>query len=406
MGADAAIRMPQLGLTMTEGLLVEWLAKPGHPIAAGQLLFVVETDKIANEVAADRDGMLAEILVPAGETVPVGTVIAQWSGAEAAAERETTPVRAAAAEARMHPQPVPASPPAPAPAPPAGGAAASTRLLATPHARKLARAQGIDLRQLRGSGPKGRIRGVDVRQAAGAVARTLEPAATRIPLTAPQQVVAARMVKSKQEIPHFYLEAEANIGDLLALHRQLKPRAEFGKLTLTHWIVHAVGLAIAAQARFRRVFDNGEYVELAGSDVALAAATDRGLYVPVARAVATQTLAANAERIEALVRRAREGRLTAAESTGGATCVSNLGGSGVRRVLPIILPGQSSILGVGRLNELFRPDATGAPKLAREIALVLSCDHRVLNGIDGARFLEAITARLEDPLSLLLEQGA
>lgn len=397
MSIDSNIRMPQLGLTMTEGQIVEWLASPGQKVAAGDVLFVVETDKIANEVVADRDGVFGAAIVPAGETVPVGTVIGQW--ADGGAPAAVAPIRATAAAASAPP----------AVSPPAVPRAPGERIIATPHARKLARERGVDLAAIQGSGPKGRIKAADVGAARAApsvsgstrVAVALTSAVRRT-MTPAQQVVATRMAQSKRDVPHFYLEAEADLGALVALHRQVKTKPSFGTLTLTHWIVLALGRAIASEPLFRTVYDDGQLLELPASDVALAVAAERGLYVPVVRAVATLSLPAAAAECDRLTQAARAGRLTQPDSGGGATCISNLGATRVSRLFPIIMPGQSSILGLGRAHEIFRPDAEGRPRAVRELPLVFSFDHRVYNGIDGARLLGKVVEALESPLDLLL----
>ncbi len=390
MSAERAIRLPKLGLTMTEGTVVEWLVQPGQAVRAGDLLYICETEKIANEIAADEAGTIGELLVQPGETVEVGAVLATWAG---------SPLTAAPAAAAQPVAAVPAASVAPA--------RDATRLPATPHARTLARARGIDLALLTGTGPKGRIKASDVPQTPPPAARAATTAvatgsAQPVALTAAQRTVAARMAQSKREIPHFYLDAAADIGRLLELHKQAKSRPGCEMLTLTHWIVQAVGLVLEGEPLFRRVWQDDGVVELPDSDVALAAATDRGLYVGVTRRVGRHTLMHNAQALAELTQRARSGRLLPQDGGGGAICVSNLGGTRVRHVFPIILPGQSSILGVGRTEPVFRPDAAGQPTLRQELGLVLSCDHRVLNGMDGARLLDGIVARLEDPLSLLL----
>ncbi len=394
MSAERAIRLPKLGLTMTEGTVVEWLVQPGQAVRAGDLLYICETEKIANEIAADEAGTIGELLVQPGETVEVGAVLATWAG---------SPLAGAPAAAAQ-PAAAPAATIAPTAAAPARD---TTRLLATPHARKLARARGIDLTLLTGTGPKGRIKASDVPQtpptAAPRAATTVAAGSAQpVALTAAQRTVAARMAQSKREIPHFYLDAAADIGRLLELHKQAKSRPGCEMLTITHWIVQAVGLVLDDEPLFRRVWQDDGVVELPDSDVALAAATDRGLYVGVARRVGRHTLMHNAQALAELTQRARSGRLLPQDGGGGAICVSNLGGTRVRHVFPIILPGQSSILGVGRTEPVFRPDAAGQPTLRQELGLVISCDHRVLNGMDGARLLDGIVARLEDPLSLLL----
>ncbi len=405
MSAERAIRLPKLGLTMTEGTVVEWLVQPGQAVRPGDLLYICETEKIANEIAADEGGTIASLVVAAGDTVPVGTVLATWVGAEDAAT--------AAGPALSTPAARDDAPPAAATASSGPAEPGDRRRLATPHARKVARAQGIDLALVTGSGPKGRIKASDVLAAlrTAPVTATTAPRpraapaaeAVVVPMSAAQRTVAARMAQSKREIPHFYLDAAADIGPLLELHRTIKRRPGCEGLTVTHWIVQALGLALEHDPQFRRVWQDDGLLELPDSDVALAAATDKGLYVGVARKVGTRSLLANSNALNEITQRARSGRLGPDDSGGGATCVSNLGGTRVRHVFPIILPGQSSILGVGRTESLFRPDADGQPVIRQELGLVLACDHRVLNGIDGARLLDAVIARLEDPLSLLLQ---
>ena len=398
MGEGNGIRLPKLGLTMIEGMLVEWLVKPGQSVMPGDLLYVCETEKIANEIESERAGTIGELVVSVGETVPVGALLATWQG-ETAAPADT--------RRASHGSPPPAAPVA---AQAAGSGVA--RIIATPHARKLARERGVDLALLTGSGPRGRIKAVDVPAAGIAMPANAAPApaslaglAQPVALSAAQRTVATRMSQSAREVPHFYLEAAADLGALLDLHQQVKARAGLGTLTLTHWLVQAIGLALAEHGPYRRVWHGDGVIELAVSDVALAAAGARGLYVGVAREVGSRALRANLAGLDELIRKAREGRLSAEESTGGATCLSNLGATRVRRVWPIILPGQSSIFGVGRAESLARPDASGNLRAVRELPLVLGCDHRVLNGIDGARLLEAVIARLEDPIDLLTHPG-
>lgn len=394
MSLERAIRLPQLGLTMTEGTLVEWLVKPGQAVAVGDLLYVCETEKIANEIAADESGTIGELLIAQGETVPVGAVLATWAGGAARPPSTPAGARETPLTEKIATPPMTSPPLKPA-------AAGPVRALATPHARKIARLHGVDLSQVSGSGPKGRIKAGDVLAAAAAGGRT--PSGPRtVPLSSAQRTVATRMTQSKREVPHFYLEASADLRRLFELHQELRTREAYAGLTLTHWIVQALGMSLATRAEFRRVWADGELLELPDSDVAVAAATDKGLYIAVANNVAGKSLAANSRTLQTLIERARGGRLGGEESRGGATCISNLGGSRVRHVFPIILPGQSSILGVGRTEAVFRPGADGAPLLKQELGLVLSCDHRVLNGMDGARLMDAVIGHLENPLSLLL----
>ncbi len=405
MTLDYLIRLPQLGLTMTEGMMVEWMVTPGTAVRAGDVLYVVETDKIANEILADRDGVLESILVQVDETVPVGTTLGTWAGAPKTNIKKhsgTTTV-----ESRTKP---PKEPPADATKvdelPTIG-----ERIIASPHARKLAREHCIDLSQLSGSGPRGRIVAKDIHRAASTVKITSAPVTENstknlgsgTPLRGVQKIVAAQMSRSHTEIPHFHLTASAEISELLWLHEGLKKKPEIGRITLTHWIASAVGLAIADTPKFRTVLVNERLFVLPGSNVGIAVAIEDGIHAPVAPDLGDHGLAANAVKIEQLVTQAREGTLGTDTSIGAAITVTNLGSFNIDHVLPLIVPGQSSTLGIGRHQSVFRPDADGAPVLRKELGLVLGGDHRVLNGADGARLLEAVIRLLEDPLLILAQ---
>ncbi|MCA0406675.1 MAG: 2-oxo acid dehydrogenase subunit E2 [Proteobacteria bacterium] len=384
MAAPATLLMPKLGLTMTEGLLAEWRVKPGQAYDAGDVLLVVETEKIANEIEAQSAGVMGEILVGEGETVPVGTVIATLG--EGSESRSASP---APPPAQL------AAPAAPPPAPrPAGG-----RIVATPLARRIARQRGVDLASVAGSGPHGRIKRVDVE---AALARGASPAANtnRRPATSVEQVVARRLTQAKQTIPHFYVLAEADVTELLTLREGLN--ASCGpRISITPFIIAAVGRALFAQPQVNALWDEGEIVTLPTTDVGMAVDSPRGLMVPVVRAAGEGTLEEVAARCSDLVVRARAGKLASGETEGGAISVSNIGMFGASHLVPIINPGQSAILGVAAIKPVFRPDANGQPALRREVGLVLSCDHRVLDGVRAARLLDETVRILENPISLL-----
>ncbi|RLA07656.1 MAG: 2-oxo acid dehydrogenase subunit E2 [Gammaproteobacteria bacterium] len=394
------LRLPQFGLTMTEALIAEWAVCVGQSVAIGDLLYVTETDKIANEVIADRTGVIETILVAQGETVPVGSPLATWrSDGSSISDAEQQPP-AESAPTQTTPAPIEATA-APVAAPLLASAiTGSERIIATPHARKLARERGVDLKSIIGSGPKGRIKAVDV--------RTADPATESIQAAVPtgsaanmRRIIARRMTESKQQIPHFYLTANAEISELLWLHEGMKNNPELGRLTLTHWIATAVSLALASDGLFRTIYHQNEWLELTEADVGIAVATDSGLYAPVARNLDYGVLGDNAAQINQLIDRCRADDQPTDSLRGGATTVSNLGNYQVAQIFPIINPGQSSILGVGRTQELFRPDDQGAPKLCKELHLVLACDHRVFNGADGARFLETICNYLQQPMLIV-----
>jgi pyruvate dehydrogenase E2 component (dihydrolipoamide acetyltransferase) len=398
--AGAVVTMPKLGLTMTEGVLSEWKVAPGDPVAAGDVLFVVETDKIANEVEATGAGVVEALLVAEGETVPVGATVALLQGA---AMDAAPAIRSEAAPL------APAISATPAPV-------ASARIVATPLARRIARRAGVDLAGVVGSGPRGRIMAEDVsgshatvtpgfeppRPSAAPVAAIQAPATGDIiPLGAFQAVTARRLTESKREIPHFYIFAEADVTFLLDMRLRFNAETGRTKLTVNHFLIAAMARALAAMPDMNRVWV-GEGLRALGSvDVGMAVESPKGLLAPVLRDLGAATLDEVAAAATDLVGRARNGRLGGGELSGGATTISNIGMFGATALLPIINPGQSSILGVGRSVAQFRPDANGQPKLCDVLQLSLSCDHRVIDGALAARFLHSVQALLEEPLSLL-----
>lgn len=384
MATPAEIVMPKLGLTMTEGLLAEWRVAPGARVAAGDILFVVETEKIATDVEASGEGEILDLLIAAGNTVPVGTPVARWTGAASGSSGIAAP---------------PADPAvAPPPQPPPERAARGGRVLATPLARRLARERGIDIASLVGSGPRGRIKAKDVSHASPPAA----PADGEIiALDRVRAASARRLTQAKQEMPHFYVGATAEISRLLALRDEWREIPGAPRLTVTHAVLAAMGRALLAMPELNRVWAGEGWRRLAMPDVGLAVDTPRGLFAPVLRNVGRMALDALAERANAMVDRGRAGRLTPDELEGGSITLSNVGMFGARFLVPIVNPGQSMILGLGAMESLFRPDANGAPALRREVTLVLSADHRVLDGAAAAAFLARIVACLERPLALL-----
>lgn len=399
--------MPKLGLTMSEGLLLEWKVAPGEAFSKGQLLFVVETDKAATDIEAEADGVLSQRLVEEGETVPVGTPVGRL-----ATGADSPGAPAGLGSVREEPQAQPQAAQAPASAAVPAGAldtAQGRRVIATPLARRVAREKGLDLAAAVGTGPRGRVKLADVERLATAIvntpARLPAPTATgdhrRVKPTAVQAAMARRLSQVKHGVPHFYLATEAEVSALLELRAALNRDAERPKLTLTHFVLVAVGRALADCPGINRVWDDGEIVELTSSDVSMAVETETGLRVPVVRGAGSAGLDEVAARARAAMEKARAGRLAAAEMEDAAIAVSNAGMHDVTWLTPIINAGQSSILGVGSIRETFRPAADGTPLLRREMGLVFSGDHRVHTGVEGLAFLNRIRTYLETPLRLM-----
>lgn len=410
--------VPKLGLTMSEGVLVEWMVQPGVAFKADQGLFVIESEKAANEVGAEADGVLLEITAQAGETLPCGTVIGYWDDGQAG-------------EGVLAPSAAPAPAQTAVAAPAAGTAPVAVKVPkgqrepVTPLARRLATQQGVDLGDVTGSGPRGRIRAKDVLakvehsalagQALQAKNTQISPsvavdtARTAAPtggtLRAPsnlERTVAQRLTAAKQQVPHFYLAVEAEMSAVMALRRQLNEAQNRQRLTLNHFVLAAVGQALEAMPEINRVWTDEGVLSLDSSDVGMAVNTDKGLLVPVLRGVGRQSLAALAQQAAELIGRAQAGRLGSTDMQGGAITVSNAGMHDVTYMTSIINPGQSMILGVGSIRELVRPDENGQPVIRREMGMVLSADHRVLDGVSGLKFLKLVVQALQQPMGLLV----
>jgi pyruvate dehydrogenase E2 component (dihydrolipoamide acetyltransferase) len=223
----------------------------------------------------------------------------------------------------------------------------------------------------------------------------------RVKPTPIQAAMARRLSQVKHGVPHFYLSTEAEISSLLDLRADLNQDTERPKLTLTHFVLAAVGRALADCPGMNRVWVDGEIIEFASTDVSMAVETENGLYVPVVHAAGSASLDQVAARARTVIDKARAGRLSAAEMEGAALAVSNAGMHDVTWLTPIINAGQSSILGIGSVREMFRPGPEGAPSLRREMGLVFSGDHRVHTGVEGLTFLNRIRTYLETPLRLL-----
>lgn len=393
MAESSPILMPKLGLTMTEGLLVSWNVKAGDSVHAGDLLFTVETDKISTDVEARADGEILSIMVQEGNTVSVGTPVALWTGpsfgadaGEDAPEAEVPAVSEIAAAVA---------------APPSTG----IRILATPLARRRARQAGIDLASIAGSGGRGRIKAVDISRAVEQGRTTTSAVApahrSRRPASAFERVVARRLTESKQNIPHFYVLTDVDITDLLRLREQLNRDATGVRISVNHFIVAALARSVAAYPDTNAVWTSDGIDSFDSVDIGIAVDSERGLVVPVLRGAERLGLDALAGQATALVVKARDGHLEAGDIEGGAFSVSNVGMFGATALVPIINPGQSAILGVGAPKDIFRPDERGQPRLARQLSLVLSCDHRVLDGVRAARLLDRVRELLESPARLI-----
>lgn len=400
-----SVAMPQLGLTMTEGTVSEWLKQPGDLVQKGELLLVVSTDKADMEVESMTDGTLARILVEVGKTVPVKTVIAyiERTGGEATAE--TPDARATTFLESGSTQPstgeISAAQRAGL-AQPARGRQASGPA-ASPRARRLARELGADLSTIQGSGPGGRVVEEDVSKRA-----TVATSPAAVSDIRYRQLIAERMTQSIQTIPHFSLAVEVNAKPLLAVRERLKKFVEEAtglKLTLTDLFVNAVGLALVGMPSMNAIWEDGMIRRRSTADVGLAIATERGVVAPVIRNADTLGPTGIAVCRNDLTERAHHGKLSLPDLAGGSGTLSNLGMYRVDHFQAIINPAQSFVLAVGMVRT--RPWAEGASVTVKpSVVLNLSVDHRVADGTTAARFLGRIAEIIEDPMKALQQPVA
>jgi pyruvate dehydrogenase E2 component (dihydrolipoamide acetyltransferase) len=404
------IAMPQLSDSMEQGLVLQWLIEDGDEVKVGDELVEIETDKATMTYESEVAGTL-HIVVAEGTTVAVGETIATVGAAE-------EPDPAGSAETQ---------PPAAA-APASNGRAPSTdRAPATPVARRLANAHGVELASLRGSGPRGRITKADVLDAAGLEAPA-PPAPARPPaperpspaatpaaagngnragrveeLTRLQQVVARRMAEAKSTIPHFQVQTEASFDEALALRERLKQTAatlDRPAPSVNDLIVKACALALRRHPHANGSYRDGRFELHERVNVGVAVAADGALVVPTVFDADAKSLGAIAAETRRLAERVRGGEVTPPELSGATFTVSNLGMYGMTAITPVINPPQAAILGVGAARSTLARDEHGEIVDRSLLTLTLSCDHRILYGADAARFLAEVRALLEAPLQL------
>lgn len=446
--------MPALSPTMTEGTLVKWHKQEGDEIVAGDVIAEIETDKATMEVEAVDEGRLGKILVPEGtEGVPVNQPIAilleegedesaleglQQKPAVSAPE-EKREERAEAPRAEIA-EPVsaaatPSTPAAAAPATSAGQEKSGERIFVSPLARRMAEQAGLDLRQLKGSGPKGRIVKADVEaalagkpleKAAARPAEVAPPTAAPAPAAAPagpgakeladllglkyrqepltnmRRTIARRLSEAKQQVPHFYLTVDCEIDALLELRKQLNERTGGEvKISVNDFVIRAAALALKQVPEANASFDESGLLFYEQADISVAVATPAGLITPIVKQAENKGLATIAREMKDLASRAREGKLKPEEYQGGTFSVSNLGMYGVRHFQAIINPPQGCILAVGAGEQ--RPVVKkGSLSIATVMSCTLSVDHRVVDGAVGAEFMAAFKKLIEDPITMLL----
>ncbi len=438
------ILMPALSPTMEEGTLAKWLVKEGDAVASGDIIAEIETDKATMEFEAVDEGVIGKILIPAGTegvkvNAPIAVLLVDGESATAGAGAGAAPTAAAApapaepAAAAAAAGPTGARPPA-APGTP-HKAADGSRVFASPLARRIAAEKGIDLKQLKGSGPHGRIVKADVAGArpapdaavaTPAVAAAASPAAKaaalptgpdaaqvmrmyegrafeEIKLDGMRKTVAARLTEAKQTIPHFYLRREIRLDALMAFRGQLNTQLEHRgvKLSVNDFIIKACALALQQVPAANAVWAGDRMLRLKPSDVAVAVAVDGGLFTPVLKDAEHKSLSTLSAEMKDLAARARDRKLAPHEYVGGTFAISNLGMYGIDNFDAVINPPHGAILAVGAGVKKPVVGADGAVTVATVMSVTLSVDHRVIDGALGAELLKAIVDNLENPMAML-----
>jgi pyruvate dehydrogenase E2 component (dihydrolipoamide acetyltransferase) len=412
------VLMPALSPTMTEGTLAKWHVAVGDVVKSGQILADIETDKATMEVEAVDEGIVGALLIPAGsEGVAVNTPIAMLL--EDGETPESLSIPAKTDSSSQAPRPAPSAAPSSAPAAPATAFAlpsSSERVVASPLARRLAKEKGIDLKSLKGTGPRGRIVKNDVLTAKTAgsaapkggasspsVATFGLPPARQEKATTMRKVIAERLSESKQTVPHFYLTVDVVLDAAMALRAQLnaRPNASY-KLTVNDFILKAIAQALVAVPQANASWQDGMLHYYEWPDISVAVAIDGGLITPIIRRAHEKSLIAISSEIKDLAARAKAGKLLPEEFQGGTFSLSNLGMFGISHFAAIVNPPQGGILAVGAGERRFVPDDQNQPVVKTIMSCTLSVDHRVVDGAVGAAFLQSFKAHLEDPLCLLL----
>ncbi len=400
-----AITMPKWGIEMQEGTITAWNFEPGQAVQKGDGLLDVETEKIVNSVESPVSGTLRRIVANAGDTCAVGALIAVVADADVADGKVDAFIAAfKPADTSFEPEAGPAGEAE------SGGDAGSAVAVAgeskvSPIARRLAEKLGIDAAKLKGTGRHGRVSREDVE--AYAITQGLMPGArtqgqgaakaaanepSRERMTSMRLTIARRLTESKQTIPHYRLAADIELGALLERREQLA--AQGGKVSINDLLLRACALTLTGHPRVNAQFTGEEVLSFPHADVAVAVSTDSGLVTPIIRLADTKDVLQLAAEVADLAGRARSGQLKREEITGGTFTLSNLGMFGVDRFDAIINPPQVAILAVGAARErMIARD--GKPAVARVVTVELSCDHRVVDGAAGGRFLDALRTRIE-----------
>tara|TARA_R110002072_G_scaffold211998_1_gene369554 strand:+ start:277 stop:1545 length:1269 start_codon:yes stop_codon:yes gene_type:complete len=418
------ITMPALSPTMTEGTLAKWLKAEGDAVESGDVIAEIETDKATMEVEAVDDGVIGKILVAAGtENVPVNGVIAiLLEDGESADDIGDEPVAAPASAAAKteDSNAAPAQKTAAAPQITAD-VPKGDRVFASPLAKRMAANAGIDLSNVKGSGPRGRIVKADIEKAEKAPKAAAPSAQStavyddpdvktnvynmaykEIPNNNIRKVVAKRLSESKQTVPHFYLTVECVLDNLLSARKDLNDAANGAfKLSVNDFVIKAAAMALKAYPAANVSWTDDAILQFLKSDISVAVSTPTGLITPIIKAAEDKGLSSISGEMKDLAGRAREGKLKPEEFQGGSFSISNLGMFGVKEFAAIVNPPQGAILAIGAGDQR-AVVVNGKVEIKTVMNCTLSVDHRCIDGAVGAEYLQIFKRYIENPVSMLV----
>ncbi|MGE0172847.1 MAG: pyruvate dehydrogenase complex dihydrolipoamide acetyltransferase [Oligoflexales bacterium] len=416
------IEMPKLSDTMEEGAIASWLKKEGEFVDEGEAIVEIETDKATMEYNSPYKGVLLKILVQPGETCDLNAPIAVLGGKG----EKFDPSMVAKSEGpapKKHETPAPAAKPektaaaTPAPAPTKSEPkVVDGRIKSSPLARKIASDRGVELSQIQGSGPQGRIVLRDVEnlakgpggkpsapaaKAPTAPARIGEDRVEEIPLSMMRKTIAKRLLAGKNEAPHFYLTVSTNMDNSLEWRKKLNAGQENSKISVNDIIVLAAAKALVKHPEINSSWGETVIRRHYSVHMSLAVALEQGLVTPVIRNCDTLGVREIAAQSKAYITKAKNGELQPEEYAGGTFTISNLGMMGIEEFTAIINPPQAAILAVGATKPTPVVNAAGTVEVKQVMKMTMSCDHRVIDGAMGAKFLQTLVSYLEEPLMML-----
>jgi pyruvate dehydrogenase E2 component (dihydrolipoamide acetyltransferase) len=417
------ISMPRLSDTMQEGTITRWLKKAGDEVKKGEILAEVETDKANMEIESFDSGILEQILVQEGETAPIGqpiAIVGSGAGSQPAAQTArakseakvaqtapAAPVEVAAPQSNTNTREAPAS------------GKDDKRIKVSPLARRIAEEHSIDLQQIQGTGPGGRIVRDDLqdyleKQRTAAPTAEIQPPAQPapvgvaaedveiIPLTNMQKTIVRRLTEAKQTVPHIYISNEIDMTDALALRQQFNASAGEGgvKVSVNDLIIKACALALEKFPEVNSSYKDNQFLRHKHINIGMAVDVPNGLVVPVIHDANIKGVRSIARETKALAEKARNNKLTVNDMSGGTFSISNLGMMDITEFKAIINPPEAGILAIGATRKVFVP-VDGQPVVRDIMNTTISADHRVLGGAACARFLQEVKRLLQNPYSLL-----